>query len=204
MKITCYNENNCLILIAEVNESIDELKPLLANFNDYEAEFMTINTIKRKKEFITVRILMNILLQKNVIITYNKNNKPFLTESPYSISISHSGDFFALAASDYAEPGIDIEKRTSRVLGVSKRFVNDQETAFLYNGHTTNGLEIAWSAKEALFKRIGKEASDFHTIRICPFKPGESGSFMANFLPSNTGYTLFYYQNENYTLVYSI
>ena len=93
MKTTLLEENNCRLLIAELTESIEELLPLLDNFDEYATEFKQISTTKRKKEFISVRILVNILMQKNVVITYNNDHKPLLTNSDTHISISHSGNF---------------------------------------------------------------------------------------------------------------
>jgi len=204
MKIQVLEENNCRVLIAEVDETPDQLFPLLDNFNHYSDEFHTISAQKRKKEFISVRILMNLLLQRTVTITYDNDHKPLLTESPYHISISHSGNWYALIASMQAEVGIDIEKRTQRVSGVSKRFLDEKELDFLNKPGNTAGLEIAWSAKEALYKRIGKEAYDFHTLKIEPFLPDSTGSFRALYTKRNNYFTLHYQQNDLYTLVYCI
>lgn len=202
MKTTILEENNCRVLIAEVEESIEELFPLLENFNCYSNEFYTINALKRKKEFISVRILMNLLMQRTVTITYDNDHKPFLTENKHHISISHSGNFYALIESSCLPVGIDIEKRTQRVVKVSRRYLDDNELTFLNQKGDTAGLEIAWSAKEALYKRIGKEAYDFHLLKIEPFVPGLAGSFNAIYATKNARYTLYYLQNEFFTVVY--
>ncbi len=204
MKTVLLEENNCRLLIAEVEESLEELFPLLDNFNHYSEEFFTINALKRKKEFISVRILMNLLMQRTVIITYDNDHKPFLTEHTHHISISHSGNFYALIESAFAPVGIDIEKRTRRVSSVSSRFLDENEREFLTRNGNTNGLEIAWSAKEALYKRIGKEAYDFHTLKIAPFPVDSGGRFNAVYTTKNEHYTLHYQQNEFYTVVYCI
>jgi phosphopantetheinyl transferase len=204
MNITLTIQPNYRILIAEVTETIEELLSLLKNFNDYESEFYEINALKRKKEFISVRILMNILMEKNVIVRYDNDHKPILTNQKEQISISHSGNWFALISSTQSQPGIDIEKRTNRVRAVSNRFLSESEYNFLRGDDLTDGLEIAWSAKECLYKRIGNMAYDFHKIQLSPFSVTESGSFNATFIPNNTGFKLYYSQNELYTVVYSI
>lgn len=204
MNITLTIQPTYRILIAEVTETIEELLSLLKNFNDYKSEFYEINALKRKKEFISVRILMNILMEKNVIVRYDNDHKPILTNRQEKISISHSGNWFALISSTQSQPGIDIEKRTNRVRAVSKRFLSESEYIFLKGDEKTDGLEIAWSAKECLYKRIGNQAYDFHTISLSPFQLTESGSFDATFTPDNSEFRLNYSQNKLYTVVYSI
>jgi len=204
MNVTVTSENKGRILIAEVPETLEELLGLLENFNDYEAEFYEINALKRKKEFITVRILMNILMQQTVIITYDNDHKPLLTNNGELISISHSGNWYALVSSRHSQPGIDIEQRTRRVQAVSKRFLSENELIFLDGNKLTEGMEIAWSAKECIYKRVGKRAYDFHTIQLSPFQASECGNLTATFRPDNTQFSLYYRQNELYTMVYSI
>ena len=202
MKTTLLEENNCRLLIAELTESIEELLPLLDNFDEYATEFKQISTTKRKKEFISVRILVNILMQKNVVITYNNDHKPLLTNSDTHISISHSGNLVAIIASE-TPVGVDIEGRTTRVEKVSKRYLDAEELLLLYpeNGNT-EGLELAWSGKEAMYKCIGRAASNFHTLKILPFEIADSGQFKAVFIPSGREFDLFFKINTNYTLVY--
>lgn len=206
METVLLRKANCRILIAEIPENWDQLIPQLANFNDYTDEFKQINAVKRKKEFISVRILMNILLRTTVRIKYDSDHKPYLSqhEPTTSISVSHSGNFYAVAASLKGVVGIDIEARTNRVVKVRKRYLDEEELTFLYPDESTGGLEIAWSAKEALFKCIGKDAYNFHTMKIQPFKQGKEGMLTALFTPTGKEYTLHFHQTDTYTLVYSI
>jgi len=203
MKNKVLELDHCHIIIAEITETTEELIPLLENFHSYENEFNQIKAAKRKKEYISVRILVNILMQKNVIIAYDNVHKPYLINSEYTISISHSGIYFALMVSRKGLAGIDIEGRTNRVFKVRERYLDRNELEFMMvdNGDT-RALEIAWSAKEALYKVIGNEAYDFHTLKIKPFHADLQGSLKANFEPAEKEFTLHYIQNEDYTLVY--
>ncbi len=202
MKTTIVATQHAKILIAYVPESVDELMPLLANFNDYASEYKLINATKRKKEFLSVRILMNILIGKSVFMTYDTNRKPYLTLSGTSISVSHSGDYVAIMAAEKGVAGIDIECRTTRVGRVCERYLDPIEQSFLNDPADTSALEIAWSAKEALYKCIGKEAYNFHTLKLSPFKMASEGSLEAEFKPTGQRFDLEYVQNEAYTLVY--
>lgn len=205
MKYKVPELEHCRIIIAEITETTEELIPLLENFDSYENEFKQINAAKRKKEFIAVRVLVNILMQKNVIIAYNNVHKPYLINSEYTISISHSGIYFALMVSRKNSTGIDIECRTNRVFKVRERYLDFNELAFMkVDNSDTRAMEIAWSAKEALYKVIGNEAYDFHTLKIKPFQPDSQGTLKAFFVTAELEFTLQYIQNQNYTLVYCV
>jgi 4'-phosphopantetheinyl transferase len=202
MKTTLIETKKSKILVAHVPETVEDLVPLLDNLNTYTSEFNQLNAPKRKKEFIAVRILMNILLGKSVIVTYDNNHKPYLTLSDLSISISHSGDYLAIMVTRDGDAGIDIECRTTRVRRVCKRYLTPSELAFTNNPTDTSALEIAWSAKEAIYKCIGKGANNFHTIKLSPFVADRKGIFEAVFEPTGQRFKLEYVQNETYTLVY--
>lgn len=205
MKIQLLEPDHCRIIIAKITETTEELIPLLENFTSYENEFKQIIASKRKKEFISVRFLMNILMQKNVIIAYDTVHKPYLINSEYSISISHSGNYFALIVSRNGLTGIDIECRTNRVYKVRERYLDKNELAFMLTDKPEScALEIAWTAKEALYKIIGNEAYDFHTLKIMPFEPDSEGTMVAIYEPKKKDFSIQYVQNQDYTFAYCI
>lgn len=205
IKIQQFNDENASIILLQLDQSTDELILLLDNFEDYRQEFQAIKTEKRKREFLGVRIAMNILTKNNVIIYYDENQKPFLTNDTFRISISHSRDYIAVIAHPEAGVGIDIECRTEKVLKVYRRFLNEDEQVDFYRENNTNLLEITWSAKEALFKIIGKEVKDFaRHLHLHPFNAGEHGEIKAIQTTNFTKYILKYIQNDKFTLVYCI
>jgi phosphopantetheinyl transferase len=83
------------------------------------------------------------------------------------------------------------------------RFLSLTEQKELSEGKDIHQLLLAWSAKEALYKIIGKEAIDFATqLRIFPFNVQPSGELNAEHIPTKTIYKLQYQQTNEYTLVY--
>ena len=101
--------------------------------------------------------------------------------------------------------GIDIECPTDKIQKVYKRFLSETEQAELSDGKNIKQLQIAWSAKEALYKIIGKEAIDFaNQLRLLPFEVQTKGRITALHLVTNTVYQLTYTQTAAYTLVYCI
>ena len=103
------------------------------------------------------------------------------------------------------EVGIDIECPSPKIEKVYTRFLSEQEQQELYGEKEVGKLQIAWSAKEALFKLIGKEAVDFaNHLRILAFEIEDQGELKALHLPFLHPYHLFYLQNPSYTLVYGM
>ena len=63
---------------------------------------------KRKKEFLSSRIALKNIFNKELELKNNKSGKPFIKEAKH-LSISHSSNFLALAFGE-ENIGIDIEK----------------------------------------------------------------------------------------------
>ncbi|NLR92230.1 4'-phosphopantetheinyl transferase family protein [Flammeovirga agarivorans] len=95
----------------------------------------------------------------------NENGKPFLVNSEYSISISHSRHFacamISLIPKDFI--GIDIEMVTPKVLRLISRFANPDELKFAQStidGNPQNATVI-WTLKEAAYKAFGQLNIEF-------------------------------------------
>lgn len=194
-----------MILIGELTETADMLISQLSNFKDYRQDFLSLKNEKRRREYLGVRIVMNILTGKNVIVNYDRDNKPFLLHDERKISISHSGDFIAVIIHPKLDVGIDIECVSDKIKRVYKRFLSEDEQNSLYRESDSSAIEIAWSAKEALFKLIGGESYDFAgKLNILPFESQSYGNLKASYAGLPEEYTLHYHKNAVYTLVYCI
>lgn len=193
------------ILIGIIEENMEKLIPQLDNFDAYKDEFSLLTNEKRKKEFLAVRILANIITDSHVVIHYDEHRKPFLQDYSYHISITHSKNYAAIMIHPDHPVGIDLEERTERVKNIYERFLNDNEQWFIKREDNTNKMEIAWSAKETLFKIIGNNARNFaETLEILPFSLNASGTLYVLHIPFARIYELQYIQNANYTLVWGI
>jgi len=198
-------EGNGKLLIWNAIESIDDL---LSEIQHPEtiADFQKITTTKRQFEFLSVRVALKKLLGNEFYIFYTAAGKPFLHENCFNISISHSGKWIVVAVHPSLNIGVDIERPTDKIGIVYKRFLSEREQKDLSQGADIRQLQIAWSAKEALYKIIGKEAVDFATQqRIYPFEiNGESGELTLEHTVTGKLYNMHYFQNADYTLVYCI
>jgi 4'-phosphopantetheinyl transferase len=193
------------LLVWEITRSIDELASGFEDFSLFAADFEKINSDKRKLEFLGTRWLLKILLGKETNVQYTADGKPYLNNGSYHISLSHSGKWMAVMIHPTKHVGIDIECPTDKIQKVYKRFLSETEQVELSNGKDIKQLQIAWSAKEALYKIIGKEAVDFaNQLRLLPFEVQKEGRITAQHITTNTVYQLTYTQTAAYTLVYCI
>lgn len=201
MRIEKLKYRDANILIGIVDEDVDELKHQLKNFNIYDAQYQEIHLLKRQKEFLATRILLNQLLKKDVQVAYNKEGKPYIKNKNSQISITHSKNYMAVIADKNHKVGIDIELRTKKIINIAPKFLSDTEQRDFQDD--ISKIEIAWCAKEALYKIIGIKAVDFaKSFEILPFVLNETGDIFVLYTSGSRIYSLRYHQNDVYTLVY--
>ena len=193
------------VLVWELTESVDTLYDQLNLTESDNAAFNNIVSVKRKLEFLGIRVALQALVGKKAHIEYDADGKPHLIDKSYHISVSHSNKWIAVITHPTAMVGIDIECPTDKIQKIYKRFMSFTEQQELSEGKDIRQLLLAWSAKEALYKIIGKEAIDFATqLRIYPFVVSASGEMKAQHIPAKTFYRLMYQQSDQYTLVYCL
>ena len=107
--------HKCQIAIWEIKETLPELLQESKNL-----DVSKFNTEKRKKEFLSIRILLNIL-DPNSIVSYNKYGAPKLKNNKF-ISISHSKNLAAIIISTN-NVGLDIQKISKKPLQLSSKFI---------------------------------------------------------------------------------
>lgn len=193
------------VLVWELTESIENLQDQLSLTDADKTEYEKIASDKRKLEFLGIRVALKTLLGKEINIEYDREGKPYLSDKSYHISVSHSNKWIAVIAHPTRLVGIDIECPTDKILKLYQRFLSSIEQRELSNGEDIRQLMLAWSAKEALYKIIGKEAIDFaNQLRIFPFVVKDSGEMQAQHTPTKSFYQLDYQQTEEYILVYCL
>ena len=200
---TLFLPDNAQLLVWEMTESITELQTLLTE--DYQAELDKKPSDKRKSEFLGVRVALKTLLGREVPVIYDEAGKPALEDAGWHISISHSGKWIAVMAHPDCRVGVDIELPTDKIQKLCGRFLSETEQAELSDCSNLKQLQLAWSAKEALYKIIGKEAVDFaNQLRIFPFEVKCEGEMWAEHIPAAKKYLLHYIQQPAFTLAYCL
>ena len=165
---------NTRVAIWHVTEEYEELLGLLPDADSVSNEAtMRFTNEKRQIEWAAVRVLLYTMLGRQVHISYNEQGAPMLPKyEGLNISISHTRGYVAIAVSNTDVVGVDVEQieqtsegRMPKVERVKSKFIADDEYA-----DTVIGLLLHWSAKESVYKVLGKEEVDFkEDLHIEPF-----------------------------------
>ena len=114
------------------------------------------NLAKRAFEKETVQLLLAELSLNSADLTYGEKGNPILLNNANFISISHSNGYFALYLSKFPN-GVDIQTFKVRMSGGSHFFLTEAEKK--WSSHID--LHLIWSAKEAIFKKMKGEFSNY-------------------------------------------
>lgn len=127
---------------------------------------------KRRKEWLTARVLLRTILNRPFTIKYKASGAPYFEDLPLYLSISHTKRYVAVALSSSSMVGVDVEQVTPNICKLKSRICGQSETA-------ENELEITlhWSAKETAFKIIDTEGVDFtRNLTVDPFCVCKNGA----------------------------
>src|ERR1017187_1284255 len=163
----------------------------------------------RKQQLIGARYLLQELIGNSTpyIIEYTAHGKPYIKDTDWEISISHTKEYIAIILSTCNKVGIDIEILDPRIIRIKDKFLRDDERAFINPNHFIEQLYIIWSAKETLFKIYEKgELLFIENLIIHPFEYSSKGIIQAEI---NKGihqktYSLNYERIDDLMMVYGM
>lgn len=116
-----------------------------------KAVYEQIGNDRRRTEWLTTRIVLRELLNRDVTIAHDSNGKPYIAEREDFISISHSKNMVAVMVAEQ-NLGIDIEQITARTTKVRHKFLTGNELDWC---KTDTEHTLVWTVKEAAYKLIG-------------------------------------------------
>ena len=96
-----------------------------------------------------------------VVIAHDEKGKPLWPDSALSVSLSHSGNYIAVAVGREAV-GVDVEKRRKSVPAVAKRWFRPEENALLQKLEEPERTRLFfrfWTMKEDALKYAGEGLS---------------------------------------------
>ncbi len=162
---------------------------------------------KMQIEWLAARYLLHILSGREIRGKLQKDEygKPFLENSTYHISLSHSKDMAAVIASPLV-CGIDIQFMVPKIERIAKKFMSPSELNDIQRNKIMH-MHIVWGAKECLYKSYGKKKLDFrkHIFIDSIDLKGDSGSFTGTVKKNDfhKRYQLYFKRYDDYILVYS-
>ncbi len=171
-----------------------------------EEQLMTIKGRKRL-EWLSGRWLLHMMSGREIrgACLKDEYGKPYLTDSEYHISISHSHGLATVIASPILV-GVDIQFLVEKITRIQHKFVCPAEAACIEEHSKLEQLHIIWGAKEVLYKAFGRRQLDFKAhMRIEPFKYDEKGGKLKGFLQKHHEKQVFdlsYKRIEDHILVY--
>jgi len=196
---------NDILGIWEISEDIDTLFSLISLNEEDQITYNRFKNTHRKKEWLSIRVLLKNLTGKQTRIIYDSNKKPFLADKSPNISISHSKNYSALILSSLSRVGIDIEYMHNKIQNVIPKFINTKEYIVPDTALRIQHLFIHWCAKEALYKAYNGTYYSFKNhFTIEPFEPDTEGYITAN-IHHNIGdeiISLSYMQLQDYMVVW--
>lgn len=126
----------------------------------------------RQLEWLASRWLLHLMSGRDIRGACLKDEfgKPYLDNSFYDISISHSRELVTVMAAPQAV-GIDIQKLVNKIDSISHKFLREEEFVSLSKTSHLEHLHVYWGAKEALYKAYGRRQLNFKQhILIKPFE----------------------------------
>lgn len=200
-------EEDCLLGIWEITETREQLLEMLSVENQHKAiEYLsTIKSKKRQLEWLSIRVVLQILTNDNKTVKHTLQGQPYLSDNSFKISISHSKDYGVVLLHKHKKVGVDIENYSDRVLKIEKRFVSEDE--YIDPNNRVLHLLIHWCAKETLYKLMNSTKIIFKEhLHIHPFQIESKGVITAceSFSPNKTIYDIHYEVKDNFVITWGI
>ncbi|WP_113654548.1 4'-phosphopantetheinyl transferase family protein [Pedobacter namyangjuensis] len=175
-------DDQTILAVWKIEETEAELLASL-QLKQHELDIIaSLTNSKRVLHWLSTRVLLRKMLdtQDYIDCQMDEHGKPYLVNSDTHISLSHSYDYASVIISKNKQVGVDIELIKMKIKSIKHKFLSDVELAQKQIGDNTNGLYVAWCAKEAIYKWHGKKGLEFKQhIHIKPFKLKEEGSLQA-------------------------
>lgn len=192
--------------IWELTESCDYL---LQHHTFTPAEIeqsLRIKNERRRREYLSVRLLIESMLKNKTGICYNASGKPSLEGLPDCVTIAHSNELAAVLISE-KNAGADVESLYRNTENIASRFLSEKELEQINNSSQQKLYRIIyWSAKEAAYKLASVEGLEFReNIAINHFdvdmKGGTfSGEIRKNEMKLHLSFRYFFY-NDNVLVI---
>ena len=153
--------------------------------DEHENEFLsTIKAENRRLQWLSTRLLIRRIINPKgqILMEWDDFGKPIIINYDFEVSISHSNEMVSVIVGD-RKSGNDIERKDRKVERIARKFIRDDEFAFIEEEIATDYYITIWAAKETMFKFYGGGGIDFKEhMSVKPFKMEEKGEFEMEYL----------------------
>ncbi len=165
-----FSETHCDSIIWEITESVTRLMGMVPLTEEELHRFELFKSEQRQCQWLAYRCaLMALNGGIHQPVLYDTVGKPFVENADFHISVSHSGSY-AMAIKSLQRCGVDIEHQSEKAHRVRNKFMSEMEMAFADLNHPELISRVTWSAKEAMYKAMGREGVIFaHDMRLSDF-----------------------------------
>ncbi|SDM67096.1 phosphopantetheine--protein transferase domain-containing protein [Daejeonella rubra] len=191
--------------IWKIEESADELLAQL-QLKEHERTYLdSLVNGKRNMHWLSTRVLLRRMMDTDEYIDcrVDSSGKPYLSNFPHYISLSHSYEYAAVMVSKNKAVGIDIELIKDKIERIASKFMSAEELEFIEEKQRIEHLYVCWCAKEAVYKLHGKKNVSFvENIELKPFHYEGKGSFPAKLDVGSTHkeFTVHYEKFDEYMI----
>ncbi|OJJ17880.1 hypothetical protein BKI52_28905 [marine bacterium AO1-C] len=194
--------------IWEIEENSQELVDLLSP-RASEANYLKyIEHEKKRCESAAARLVIKQILEQKQEeyfgILKDANNKPYLSDASYNISLSHTDQYAVGIVHQSKAVGIDVEMIREKLLKISNRVLSQEEQQAVKGD--LEMLTVYWSAKETLYKIHSKRQLFFNRdLIIDPFQLQQKGILQAYIRQDNgqlKPHQVYYHKFKNYYICF--
>ena len=123
------------------------------------------DTLKGRRviEYLASRYVLHVMSEREErgVCLKDDFGKPYLEDSDFKISFSHSHDYVAVIAGP-KDVGVDIQIIVEKIERIADKFLNSHEADGIFSDRL-NQLHYFWGAKESLYKAYGRKKVNFKT-----------------------------------------
>ncbi len=178
-------DNGMVLTIWKVEETENELRPLLSLNAREEKELQAIKAASSRLRWMASRLALKSIFDEWRVIDINKDihGKPFFEMEEGFFSLSHSGEFAVCVYHPEKKVGVDIEFIRNKILAIQNKFMKTEELTAIVDRNCVKTLYVCWCAKEAIYKWQGKKGLSMKEgITIHPFEFKEKGQLYASLI----------------------
>ncbi|MFN0276804.1 MAG: 4'-phosphopantetheinyl transferase family protein [Chitinophagales bacterium] len=173
------------------------------------AYILSIKHPAQRTRWLASRYLLKDLMKTDefVELLADAHGKPYISNFPLQISISHSNKYAAVILSKTHNVGIDVEEVGRNIEPLKHKFLSVTELQTLQPETQKEQLLLYWAAKEVMYKMYAKKKLEFkYDMLVKPFELKQKG-YLFGILTKNDQvfhYNMSYLLMQNYVLVYGI